>query len=99
MCEAGSDFAKPTTRQNGSVTLVVLPRPSTGDSNEPVSSDADVIVALGGGNLVRSLQLAAIPGMVRVARQANDTISAATHFIMSFTLFVGQEPVTKTIMT
>ena len=68
MLDVGSDLATPTIRQNGTVTLVVLPIPSLGDSNEPVSSVAEVIVASGGAILAKSPQLVAVAGTAKGCR-------------------------------
>ena len=67
----------PTIRQNGTVTLVVLPRPSFGNSNEPVSSVAEVIVASGGAILVKSPQLVAVAGTAKAVETANASASRA----------------------
>ena len=77
MLDVASAFAMPTTRQNGTVTLVVLPRPSFGDLNEPVSSVADVTVALGAAILVKSRQLVAIAGTAKAGRPASENASRA----------------------
>jgi len=52
----------PVTRQKVSVTFVVMPMPSGGDSNAPVSIVAAVIVASGGVSFARSVQLSASAG-------------------------------------
>jgi hypothetical protein len=77
MLDVGSDLATPTIRQNGTVTLIVLPIPSLGDSNEPVSSVAEVIVASGGAILAKSPQLMAIAGTAKAVEPANHSASKA----------------------
>src|SRR5271156_856851 len=98
MLDAGSDLAMPTTRQNGTGTLVVLPRPSFDDSNKPVSSVAETIVALGGAMLDKSPQLVAIAGTAEAieptAESASRTQRGDIRCIVSPPLFVGQNSLT-----
>ena len=51
--------------------------PSFGDSNEPVSSVAEVMVASGGAVLAKSLQLVAIAGTAKAVEPATDSASRA----------------------
>ena len=60
------------------VTLVILlPMPSFGDSNKPVSSVAEVIVASGGAILVKFPQLVAIAGAAKAVVPTNDSANRA----------------------
>src|SRR5271170_1216208 len=77
MLDAASDLAMPTMRQNGTVTLVIFPRPSFGDSNEPVSSVAEMIVASGGAMLDKSPQLVAIAGTANAIEPTAESASRA----------------------